>query len=156
MARKLTGPEILQQSVDRLRRKGSAALSVNLAQFHAQRYERSAVDNIAGLFQDFTQPARLRLEAAVTLLTIARGKPREWLHDGQTIDPTARLESGETVEQGARVVDIENELHLKLYDLVKAKVHPDEWPDSVKRLVADTELDLYADEAVVIRPEEEC
>ena len=121
----------------RLRRRFAAyneLPGVNLAQFRAQLYEEEMVTLVRDIALAQDTPVSLRLECARTVVTWARGVPREWRNSGETIDPAAPGTVHETVGKELEAVRATAELFATLDDLVRRRVPYSLWPEEVRNL----------------------
>ena len=127
--------------------------SNNGVQFQAQIYEREAVDTLVALMRDEEMPPSLRRQCALDVATLARGQPKVWLHDGETIDPNAQGAAGfgATVAQEIEATTISVDLHLKLADYTRRNIHPRDWPEEVRAVATDM-VNYYETEDVELLP----
>lgn len=132
----IVDPKIAREAV----RKHLARLqgSNNAVQFQAQRYETEMVDLLAQFARDPDLPPALRRQTAIDVLTYARGAVKPWLHDAETIDPTAQGAAGlgATIGQELEAARQTAGLHEQLARLTAANVHPRDWPAEVRSVAA--------------------
>jgi len=113
--------------------------STNKVQFQAQLYEVEMIDLLADFARTEDYPLSLRRQCALDVLNYARGQPKTWLHDGQTVDPQAQGNSGlgATVIQEIEAAKATADLHAKVAQLTAANVHPSEWDEEVRSVAGD-------------------
>jgi len=112
---------------------------VNLATYQAQLVEQDMVKMLAGLALDtsgYTSPS-LRRQCAMDVLTIARGVPKLWVHDGQTVSPSAVTPTGQTMGDLIEAAQTTAQLAQELDRLTREKIPPNEWPEDVRAMVGD-------------------
>ena len=113
---------------------------VNMAQFTAQRYEEEMVKVLVGMALDVTGTTApgLRRQCALDVITVARGVPKPWLNDGQTIDPNAPVGDGsQTMGDLIEAAKTSAEMYEELDGLVRRKVPPEQWPQKIREMVGD-------------------
>ena len=126
-----------QQMLDTMQRRiqGLNILpGINKAQFRAQALEEEMVGIVAGLARHAETPPGLRLDCARYIVTLARGAPQPWFHDGRTIDPDAPSATGRTVGEDIESARRETDLYLRLDALVAQRTPYRDWPDDIKAL----------------------
>ena len=92
------------------------------------------VQILVGFAEDMNLAPPLRRDCAKDVIALARGPLAPWHHDGETIDPAAARENGNTV--GAEIVAIRAtaELYQRLDELVRRGVPPELWPEDVRAI----------------------
>lgn len=124
----------------------------NATQFTAQRHEEAMVTLLVDMAEDPLMPPALRRACANDVLVYARGQPKAWLHNGETINPALPGSSGisgatigdeiEAARQTAR-------LHEQLALLTASNTHPRDWPDDVRAIATDIVRFYDAEEGVI-------
>jgi len=122
--------------VKHLKRLNSA---VNVTQFTAQLHERDMIELLVDMAENVTMPPSIRRQCAIDVLTFARGQPRPWIHDGETVDPNMPGTSGlgATVGQEIEAARQTAKLHQQLAMLSASNVHPRDWPEEVRQIAGD-------------------
>lgn len=97
--------------------------------------------------RDVELPAQFRRQCAMDVLEYARGKPKLWLHDGETIDPAAAGAAGlgATIGQEIDAAKQTARLHEQLARLTAQNIHPRDWPEDVRKVAMD--MVAFYDEA---------
>jgi hypothetical protein len=119
---------------------------VNLAQVTAQMHEIECVEQLVSFMRDESLPPALRRDCCIDILTIARGKPRVWLHDGRTVDPAApslRDPERRTVGDDIADLSVATALYQQFNTLVSQGIHSSEWPDAVRALADPETLEMF-------------
>lgn len=80
----------------------------------------------------------LRRQCAIDVITIARGVPKQWNNDGQTIEVDAAGQSGRTVADEIESARRSAEALKDLDGYVRRKVHPSQWPEHVRLAAGDS------------------
>lgn len=139
-------PKEARQAVARHMRRLMSTSGVNMAQFKAQVYEEAMVDLLAGFAMDAGQPPSFRRDCAKDVLSYARGAIKPWIHDGETIDPSATGDSGSPVREEIEATRVTAEAYQELDDLVRRKVPPEQWPERIRALAGEA-IAYYAGES---------
>lgn len=119
---------------------------VNMAQLKAQMEEESMVDILTGIAMDFTQNPTIRRQCAMDVISIARGAIKVWAHDGETINPGATGDTGNTIGAEIEAAKMTAELYKELNGYIARGVHPDKWPDNIKQIASPEMITYYAEE----------
>ena len=135
-----------KEMVERLRVKFQALNAmphVNMVQFTAQRFEEEAVKFVNSCIYAEDVPLAVRLECADRIVTWARGKPRDWIHTGETIHPEAPGTIGATVGEEIAAAKEAAAVYGEMDRLVRAGIPYREWPIEVR---SRAEAQVFADE----------
>jgi hypothetical protein len=113
--------------------------STNVTQFTAQLFEEQMVLMLKQFALDPEIPVTIRRQCALDVLTLARGQPRPWLVDPNTINPQALGGAGfgATVGQEIEAAKFTTDLHQQLADYTARNVHPRNWPAEVRAIATD-------------------
>lgn len=125
--------------------------SSNGVQFEAQLHEREMVTLLVDMAQDALMPPSLRRACANDVLVYARGQPKAWNHDGETINPASAGTSGlgATIGQELDAARQTARLHEQLALLTASNTHPRDWPDDVRAIATDIVRFYDAEEGVI-------
>jgi hypothetical protein len=123
--------EIREQAAKHFRKLVSAA-GTNLVQFRAQIHEEEMVELLVGFTRDISLSPTLRRQCALDVIQLARGPQAPWYHDGQTINPHAMGETGNTVQQEIEEARKTSNLFTKLDEMIRSNTHPSTWPEEVR------------------------
>jgi len=128
--------------------------SSNGVQFEAQRHEVDMVNLLVDLAQDESNPATLRRQCALDVVTLARGVPKPWLHTGEDLnaDTPGNAGLGATVGQELEAAKQTSALDEQLAQLTARNVHPRDWPENVRSVAADMIAYYENEEANTITP----
>lgn len=132
-------PQAARKAIATHFRTVASRSGINLAQFQAQLAAEDMVKLIAGFANDPLLPAPFRKECAIDVVTIAYGKIQPWYHEGEHIDPSAQsaAANGSTLGQEIDQARLTAELYQQLDELVRRKVPPEHWPESVRTLAGE-------------------
>ena len=136
-----------KEMVERLRVKFQALNAmphVNMVQFTAQRFEEDAVKFVNDCIYAEEVPLAVRIECAERIVTWARGKPRDWAHNGETINPEAPGTIGATVGEEIAAAKEAAVVYGELDRLVRAAVPYKDWPAELR---SRAEAQVFADES---------
>ena len=117
-----------------------------MTQVTAQAHETRMVEILANMAENEDLPAPVRIQAAVHVVTFARGQPKVWINKGETPDTAADGASGlGTVGQEIEAARNTARLHRQLNALTARNIHPREWPADVVEIAGDM-VAYYADD----------
>lgn len=111
--------------------------AVNVLQYEAQKCEPDVVRGFKLIFDDPTMPTATRMDAGKQLMIWARGLPKQWVHDGETLQADTLLSDGRSVQDSISAARELAHLHQQLTDLCARNVHPRDWPDDVRSIAGD-------------------
>lgn len=125
--------------------------SSNGVQFEAQLHERDMVTLLVDMAQDADMPPAIRRACANDVLVYARGQPKTWLHDGETINPAlpGAAGLGATIGQELDAARQTARLHEQLALLTASNTHPRDWPEEVRSIATDIVKFYDAEEGVI-------
>lgn len=116
---------------------------LNKVQFTAQQYEQLAVEVVRDCMLSLNATIDQRVDCASKIVEWARGAPKSWIHDGQTMNPGGMGPVGITVSETIDAARVKSDHFAMLDDLVRRKVPFENWPEDIKSL---TEAAAFADE----------
>lgn len=127
---------------------------VNKVAFQAQRYEEECVALVRDMAFSNEAPWDHRLRCAQQVVEWARGRVREWNHDGRTIGAEEQSPAGGTIMETIDAARVTADLFGRLDDLVRRQVPYRDWPEDIKGLAeaaafAEMEGATYTEEATV-------
>lgn len=125
--------------------------ATNGVQFTAQLHEVEMTELLVEMARNPIMPPGLRRQCALDVLNYARGAPKVWLHDGETIEPGAPGGAGlgATISQEIDAAKQTARLHEQLALLTASNVHPSMWPPEVRAVAADMVAFYDAEEGIV-------
>lgn len=125
--------------------------ATNGVQFTAQLNEVEMTELLVDLARNPEMPPSLRRQCALDVLAYARGQPKTWLHDGETIDSAAAGAAGmgATIGQELEAARQTAKLHEQLALLTAANVHPRDWPEDVRSIAGEMIAFYDAEEGVI-------
>jgi hypothetical protein len=122
--------------------------SVNVTQYTAQLHEREMVELLVQMANDTEgMPPSIRRACANDVIVLARGHPRPWFVDPETVNPAAEGTAGfgATVGQEIEAVKLTVDLQRQLNELTSRNIHPSKWPAEVRAVASDM-VAYYEDE----------
>jgi hypothetical protein len=140
-------PQEAKQVIRRHFRRLATSSGINLAQLTAQMHEEEAVQFFVGVMRDVTAALPIRMAAADKILVYARGIPKPWFHQGETVDPNATGATGNSVAEEIEATRVTTELCVELDALVCRQVPSERWPERIRAIAGDL-IAYYSEEAL--------